>query len=176
MFTSLPEDAPPGAVEKARQELDEIDQLIVEKKYEFVTTFEGASGEEQYAYRFTLADGKKIGMNFSIPLEDVASWDDYIQQKREQALQKIREQEDAPPGAVEKGRQELDEIDQLIAQKKYEFITTYEGVSGEEQYVYRFTLADGRKVGMNFSIPLEDVASWDDYIQQKRELEEQRQE
>jgi Fe-S oxidoreductase len=167
--TFLPEDAPPGAVEKAKENLEEIKQLIARKKYEFVTTFEGASGTLQYIYRFTLADGEKHAMNFSMPLEDVASWEDY--------RQKCRERAKLPEGALEKAaRENLEEIKQLIAQKKYEFGGTFEGASGQLQYWYRFTLSDGKKHGMNFSMPLDDVASWEDYLQKAREQVKQRQE
>lgn len=84
----LPEDASPGAVEKAMQGLEEVKQLIGQKKYEFIKTYTGPSGEEEYVYRFTLADGRQVAMNFSIPLENVASWDDYLQKISEQAKQR----------------------------------------------------------------------------------------
>jgi hypothetical protein len=86
--TYVPADAPPGSVEKAKKDHEEMKQLIAQKKYKLIKTFEGPSGRKQYVYRFTLADGTHHNMNFSIPLENVASWEDYCQKSTEQEKQR----------------------------------------------------------------------------------------
>jgi hypothetical protein len=67
------------------------------------------------------------------------------------------------PHAVETAKRQHQEMKELIAQKKYKFVKTFESLSGEKQYVYSFTYSDGTHGGLNFSMPLENVASWDDY-------------
>ena len=88
VVTSVPADAPPGSVEKAKKRHEEMKRLIAEGKYELVETSEVPSGGKQYVYRFALADGEHFKMNFSIPLEGVASWEDYWQKAREQQKQR----------------------------------------------------------------------------------------
>ncbi len=89
--TYLPADAPPGSVEKANKDHEEMKQLIAKKQYELVKTYDGAGSGKQYLYRFTLSDGTSHGMSFSIPLENVASWEDYCQKSREQKRQREEE-------------------------------------------------------------------------------------
>ena len=86
--TFLPADAPPEAVEKAKKDHEEMKQLIAQKKYELVKTFEQPGSVKQYVYRFTLADGSPHKLNFSIPLENVTSWEDYCQKSREHKRQR----------------------------------------------------------------------------------------
>lgn len=86
--TYLPPDAPPGSVEKAKKDHEEMKQLIAKKQYELVKTYDGAGSGKQYVYQFTLADGTSHRMNFSIPLENVASWDDYCRKSRKQNRQR----------------------------------------------------------------------------------------
>jgi len=81
---------------------------------------------------------------------------------------------DAPPGIAEAARRRHEEMKQLIAEKKYEFVRTLELPSEMKQYEYRFTFADG-KTTRRFFIPLENVASWDDYVRELKEQAKQRQ-
>lgn len=80
----------PAAVAKAKSRHEEMKRLIAEKKYEFVKTFD-SYGEKQYVYRFTFADGSHEKQNFPMPLDKVASWDDY-QQKYKELMRRQREQ------------------------------------------------------------------------------------
>ncbi len=70
----------------------------------------------------------------------------------------------------------FEEIKQLISENKYKFLKTFDGARGEKQYVYSFTFADGSNTAMNFSMPLENVTSWEDYLQKRGEQQGQRQE
>ena len=42
--TTIPDDAPPGSAEKAKRRHETMKQMIAEKKYEFVKTFEAPPG------------------------------------------------------------------------------------------------------------------------------------
>ena len=106
--TYLPADAPPGSAEKAKKDHEEMKQLIAKRQYELVKTFEGGGGK-QYVYRFTLSDGTSHGMNFSIPLENVTSWEDYCQKSREQK----RQREESIFKAFAAGRFRLIDIDRI---------------------------------------------------------------
>ena len=66
-----------------------------------------------------------------------------------------------------------EELQKAIKEKKYKFLDTFDSKDGEKQYVYSLALSDGRSVGMNFSMRLEDVTSWDDY-QKKSERQHER--
>jgi len=79
------------------------------------------------------------------------------------------------PKAIETAKRHHEEMKQLLAQKKYEFIKTFE-FRGEKEYVYRFTFADGAHDTMNFSMPLDHVVSWDDYRQKAAQEEKRRHE
>ncbi len=71
---------------------DETDKLIKEKKYEFLSTFDSGNGERQYGYRFTYPNGRRLARNFSMPLDEVSSWDDYqkkLKLQREQRNKRI---------------------------------------------------------------------------------------
>ena len=47
--TQIPEDAPPGSVENVKRRHEVMKQLIAEKKYKFIKTFEyPAGGQTQY--------------------------------------------------------------------------------------------------------------------------------
>lgn len=77
------------------------------------------------------------------------------------------------PQAIETAQRHHEEMKELIAQKKYKFLKTFENeIDKSTQYVYRFTFSDGKQNATNFSMPLDDVASWDDY---QRKVQEQRQ-
>ncbi len=58
-----------GGIDKAH--FEEIKQLIAQKKYTLLKTFDGPQGEKQYAYRFTFADGGKTALTFSTSLNNM---------------------------------------------------------------------------------------------------------
>ena len=78
------------------------------------------------------------------------------------------------PKALETVKRHHEEMKQLLAQKKYDFIKTYERM-GIKEYVYKFTFADGSHDNMNFSMPLDSVVSWEDYQQKQEQKQTQRQ-
>ena len=79
------------------------------------------------------------------------------------------------PKSVETAKRHHEEMKQLLAQKKYDFTKTSEFM-GRKEYVYKFTFADGSHTNMNFSMPLDNVVSWEDYQQKQEQKEKQRQE
>jgi len=79
------------------------------------------------------------------------------------------------PKALETAKRHHEEMKQLLAQKKYDFIKTYE-IMGQKQYLYKFTFADGSHAGMPFSMPLDNVVSWEDYQKKEEQKQNQRQE
>ncbi len=79
------------------------------------------------------------------------------------------------PKAVEMVKRHHVEMKQLLAQKKYDFIKTYE-IMGQKQYLYKFTYADGSHAGMPFSMLLDNVVSWEDYLKKEEQKQTQRQE
>jgi hypothetical protein len=77
------------------------------------------------------------------------------------------------PKAIETVRRRFEEMKGLIAKKKYTFLRTQHLPSDKEKrYVYRFTLADGSPYDADFFMPLDNVASWDDY--RRKEVEHNR--
>ena len=79
------------------------------------------------------------------------------------------------PKAIETAQRHHEEMKQLVAQKKYDFIKTFERM-GSNEYVYKFTFADGSHDNMNFSMPLDNVVSWEDYQKKEEQKQNQRQE
>ena len=70
----------------------EMYKLIAEKKYKFVKIFEDGQGEKQYVYGFNFSDGSYTQTNFSMPLDNVTSWEDYqrkVEAQRQQRHEKI---------------------------------------------------------------------------------------
>jgi hypothetical protein len=80
--------------------------------------------------------------------------------------------------AVEAAKRHHAEMKELIAQKKgYRLLKVYgEEKQGGKLYKYRFTFSDGRQEFKEFTIPLENVASWDDFLQKRQAEEDQRNE
>jgi hypothetical protein len=109
-LTTIPENAPPGSVEKAKKHHEEMKQLIAQKKYKFIKTFEGASGHTEYVYQFTYADGEQSAANFEMRLEDVASWEDILQ-KRKERQQMLNEKISK---AIAAGRFRLLDVEPLV--------------------------------------------------------------
>ncbi len=70
---------------------EEMNKLIAEKKYNLLSTSDSPDGEMQYEYSFTLSDGNNIKITFSMPLENVTSWEDYQQKQEEQRHEKINQ-------------------------------------------------------------------------------------
>ena len=79
------------------------------------------------------------------------------------------------PKTVETTKRHHEEMKQLLAQKKYDFIKTVE-LMGRKEYMYKFAFADGSQANMSFSVPLDNVISWEDYQQKEEQTEKQRQE
>ena len=69
-----------------------------------------------------------------------------------------------------------EEMKELIAQKKgYTLLREYgQEKHGGKLYKYRFTFADGSQEIKEFTIPLENVASWGDFLRKRQEEEDQR--
>lgn len=75
----------PEAIQAAQRHNVEMKELIAQKKYKFLRSFEDEStGGTEFVYQFASADGTFQAMNFSMRLENVSSWDDYQQKKKEQ--------------------------------------------------------------------------------------------
>ncbi len=87
----------PNAIETARLHHEEMKQLVAEKKYKLLSTFQDSQGQTQYVYQFTYSDGSQGGMNFSMPLDDVTSWDDYRQKEYEQTKRRLEQMRGATP-------------------------------------------------------------------------------
>ena len=88
VFTMTEGASAQDAKRKTGSRLREIEKLIVEKDYELIKTVEGSGDGEQYIYQFEMPDGEKQRMNFSMPLESVASWEDYQKKAAQQRLQR----------------------------------------------------------------------------------------
>ena len=69
---------------------------------------------------------------------------------------------------------QLEDLDALIAQKKYELIRTAETPLGTERF-YRFIFSDGTAKDWPFYLPLEGVTSLDDYNEKHAAYEARRQ-
>jgi hypothetical protein len=69
--------------------IDEVKKLITEKKYKLLNTFDDDGDGKQYIYKFASSDGNSFSMNFSMPLDDVSSWEDYLQKQEEQQQERF---------------------------------------------------------------------------------------
>ena len=80
--------------------------------------------------------------------------------------------------AVETAKRYHAEMKELIAQKKgYRLLHVYgEEKEGGKLYKYRFTFSDGSQKIKEFTISLENVASWDDFLQKRQAEEDERNE
>jgi hypothetical protein len=80
--------------------------------------------------------------------------------------------------AVEAAKRHHAEMKELIAQKKgYKLLKVYvEEKEGGKLYKYMFTFSDGSQKLKEFTISLENVASWDDFLQKRQAEEDQRNE
>ena len=141
----------------------ELSKLIAKRKYTFLKTFDPGDGEKQWVYSFKFSDGSSIATNFSMPLDNVTSWDDY-QKKREQQRQqrhkKINE-------AIAAGRFRLVNVEVL------QFHLCRDVQSNTEFKVKRDTCPDGKPMAMplpaNSPIPPSvKTSTWQDYLKSVR--------
>ena len=161
----------PKAIEIAKRHHEEMKQLIAEKKYAFVSTFD-ADGQKQYVYSFTYADGKKSGMNFSMPLDNVASWDDYLQK---QAATRRKIEQEQIYKAIAAGRF------QLIDKGEYLIHICRDVESNQKYKVQRIGLTEGKEIALYrpFDTEAESKAtamprsSWEDHLQAIRDGRQQ---
>jgi hypothetical protein len=148
---------------------DEIKKLIAEKKYKFLSTFKDIAGNEQYVYSLKFDNGKSLGMNFSVRLEDVSSWDDY--QKKQEEQRQLRH----------------DQINQAIAAGKFRLINLEamqvqlcrDSESKQEFKIQRIPIKDGVEIALpradygKISASVKET-SWKEHLdliqQGKREL------
>lgn len=158
IVTVIPDDAPAGTADKVRQHHEQMKQLIAEKKYTLVRTFEYPPGSEtQYVYRFDLPDGDHMNMNFTLRLEEVGSWDDYLQKSKEQA----RNRNEQISAAIAAGRCRLLNIEPLVTHVCRDVKT------GQRLMVLRIELPAGKEIA---SVRTEDIdkpgyqTSWQDHL------------
>jgi hypothetical protein len=80
--------------------------------------------------------------------------------------------------AVEAAKRHHAEMKDLIAQKRgYRLLKVYgEEKTGGKLYKYLFTYSDGSQGFKEFSISLEDVKSWDDFLDKRQAEEDERNE
>ena len=139
---------PAFADEKARQQFEEMKELVDRGEYKFINSHLSSceplispSGViKTYIYKFTLANGEEFHWNFICPLEEVASWEEYRQKKVER-LEKIKERfrqrTKATSEAIAAGRVRLIEIIDV------EVHICKEVNSGKKLRVQRVVLANG---------------------------------
>ena len=77
-------------------------------------------------------------MNFSFRLENVASWDE-VQQKKDQIAEQQLDRMEQQANDPEVTKRHEEEMKQLVAEKKYKFLSTFQDANGATQYVYSFT-------------------------------------
>lgn len=139
LSTTIPEDAPAGSVEKARMHHEMMKALIADKKYEFIKTFEIRPGSpKEYSYQFTFPNGEQMSMNFSMPLEDVTSWDDYLQKSKEQK----RQRNEQISKAIAAGKFRLLDVEPLTTHVCLDVDTS------QKLLVLRVKLPDGNEIAM----------------------------
>jgi len=160
--TVIPPDAPADSAEKAKRHHEEMKQLIGQKKYKFVNTFEMPRGRKHYVYQFTFADGSKGGCGFSIPLEKVTSWDDYLQKSNKEQAQlneKMRK-------AIVAGKFRAINVEPLLTH------VCREVDSGQKVRVQRIALPDGKQIA---SFRREEAhspeyeTSWEEHLEEVRQ-------
>jgi hypothetical protein len=140
----------------------ELSKLIAEKKYTFLRTFDG-DGEKQWVYSLKLPIGSNMSMNFSMPLDNVTSWEDYEKKRTEQRQQrheKINE-------AIAAGRFRLVNVEVL------QFHLCRDVQSNTEFKVKRDTGPDGKPMAMPLPTnsplpPSVKTTGWQDYLKAVR--------
>ncbi len=163
--TTIPEDSPAGSTEKVKRHHELMKQLIAEKKYKFIRTFEYPPGSEtQYVYGFTFPAGDNLHMNFTMPLEDVTSWEDYLQKRKEQQ----RQRNEKISKAIAAGKFRLLDVEPLVIH------VCTEADSEQKLLVQCIGLPDGKEIalvrGEAASVPVYQT-SWQDHLQLVRQGE-----
>jgi len=143
----------PKALETVKRHHEEMKQLVAQKKYDFIKTFEFMD-QKEYVYKFTFADGSHDNTNFSMPLDNVVSWEDY-QQKQEQKQKQRQEQINK---ALAAGRFRLIDTDVILAHICREVATK------QEYRIQRIPLPDPKDKALHREIALYrpfDVGAWE---------------
>lgn len=83
---------------------------------------------------------------------------------------------DTPEMAMAKFKQETETVRKAIAEKEYSLLDTHETTDGLTVYLYQFELPDGSTVTRDFALPLEQVSSWEEYVEKLKEHEQRRHE
>ena len=139
-------------------------KLIAEKKYKFIKVFEGTEGEKQYVYQFSFSDGSSMNTNFSMPLNNVSSWDDYqrkVEEQRQQRHEKINQ-------AIAAGRFRLLNVELMQ-------LHLCRDVASKQKFkVQRIPLADGRELAFPRGDygpipPSVQETTWKEHLQAIRE-------
>ena len=147
------------AIQAAKQEREEIKKLALERKYEFVGEHKQRDGMTEYTYKFKLANGKEIEQGLNVRLENVASWEEYVQKDKEAHVEHMK----AIDKAVEAGRFRLLDV------HTYQVQLCRDVKTGHKQRVLRCDRRDGSVAHItNENAPSEEE-SWQDHLQAIRE-------
>jgi hypothetical protein len=148
-----------AAKQEAQQEREEIKKLALERKYEFVGEHKQRDGMTCYTYKFQLANGKEIEEGFYVRLENVASWEEYIQKAKEARVEHMK----AIDKAVDAGRFRLLDV------HTYQVQLCRDVKTGHKQRVQRCDRRSGSIAHItNENAPSEEE-SWQDHLQAIRE-------
>ncbi|MCY2924452.1 MAG: hypothetical protein NT031_03285 [Planctomycetota bacterium] len=176
--TAVPIDAAGGdaamqaGAKRAVEQSEEVSKLIAARKYTLVKTFEDPAGRTQYVYSFGLVSGE-MAMNFSMPLDKVDSWQDYL--KKTEAAEADRMQE--IDRAVEAGRFRLIDLDVQA------FHTCRDVATGQKLDILRVRMPAGEDQAVIRQSPVGEsktflASSWAEHLKAirdgSRELIEQR--
>jgi hypothetical protein len=147
------------AIQAAKQEHEELKRLALDRKYEFVGEHKQSDGMTVYTYKFKLANGKEIKRELNVRLEDVASWDEYVQKDKEVRIEHMK----AIDKAVEAGRFRLLDVHTFQVQLCRDVKT------GHKQRIVRYDRRSGSIAHItNENAPSEEE-SWQDHLQAIRE-------
>jgi hypothetical protein len=141
---------------------------LAKKKYKLVKSFEDEfTGGTQYVYAFTFSDGAQDSMNFPMPLDNVASWEEYQRKVQEQT----RHYQEQVNKAIANGKYRLVDEDVILVQ-----ICMDRGTQ-EKFRVQRISLPKGKEIALYrpFDITLEarttskPQSPWREHLQAIRE-------
>jgi hypothetical protein len=147
------------AIQEAKQERDEIKKLALERKYEFVGEHKQRDGMTGYTYKFKLANGKEIERELNVRLENVASWDEYVQKDKEARVEHMK----AIDKAVEAGRFRLLDV------HTYQVQLCRDVKTGHKQRVLRCDRRGGSVAHITNENAPNEEESWQDHLQAIRE-------
>jgi hypothetical protein len=170
MTTTVSSDDP-RAIEVVKHHYEEMKELIAQKKgYRLLKVYgQEKEGGKLYKYKFTFADGSQEIKEFGIPLETVASWDDFLK-KREEEEDNRHEQINK---AIVAGRYRLKHVE-----THYKF--TCRDAGSEEKYQVRFLpLPKGKQMALISPIDTDDKqqkttfskTTWKEHLQAVRKGE-----